>query len=310
MPGPVSGRPAGPMSGWPAGRVRATRPSVLPYPSSGPLSPVRRVTGSRRASLVRVSVPARGGPEETTRGFAGACGVPLRYVVGPRTSARDRTAGDSSPVTQKGRSVPGTPGAGRNRPISRPSRPPDPPLPSPCGATPRRRPARHRRCPDTGADPEGPAPRPESRARGPFHARTTPARRPPRVRPASAGHHAPRPPHRHLPGRDARHTKILCNRYNQSRGRRVIYAATPKLEGRCTRRGVQRPFHRFGVSPSSAGPPASPGTAAAGHRRPRTGRRGTSARPPRAVRTPLPAAGACPPRPCSARRTWRAPPGP
>ncbi|GHG19860.1 hypothetical protein GCM10018791_38550 [Streptomyces zaomyceticus] len=39
----------------------------------------------------------------------------LRYVVGPRTSACDRTAGDSSPVAQKERSVPGTPGAGRNR---------------------------------------------------------------------------------------------------------------------------------------------------------------------------------------------------
>ncbi|GGT89251.1 hypothetical protein GCM10010272_37650 [Streptomyces lateritius] len=38
-----------------------------------------------------------------------------KYVVGPRPSARDRTAGDSSPVTEKGRSAPGTPGADRNR---------------------------------------------------------------------------------------------------------------------------------------------------------------------------------------------------
>lgn len=34
-----------------------------------PLSPVRRVTAPRTASLVLVSVPARGGPERTTRGL-------------------------------------------------------------------------------------------------------------------------------------------------------------------------------------------------------------------------------------------------
>ncbi|GAA3073281.1 hypothetical protein GCM10017562_46180 [Streptomyces roseofulvus] len=52
------------------------------------------------------------------------------HVVGPRSSARDRTAGDSSPVTQKGRSVPGTPGADRNR-LSLPHRSAPSPRPVP-----------------------------------------------------------------------------------------------------------------------------------------------------------------------------------
>ncbi len=67
--------------------------------------------------------------------------------------------------------------------------------------------------------------------------------------------------------RDARHMKILRNRYNQSLRSRVIYAATPKLEGRCTRRGVQRPFVVFRLFSASGrgtgGPGAEPADPAA-----------------------------------------------
>lgn len=83
------------------------------YLSSAALSPVRRVTGPPGASLVPMSVSARGGPEKTTRGFAGAMRRTDRAVCrGTSLQSCDRTAGDSSPVTQE-RSAPGTLGADR-----------------------------------------------------------------------------------------------------------------------------------------------------------------------------------------------------
>ncbi len=212
----------------------------------------------------------------------------LRYAVGPRTSARDRTAGDSSPVTQKGRSVPGTPGAGRIRPIPRSSRPPRIPLHR--GATPRRRPLGA-----AAALTPVPTPRAPCRDRNRVHGALR------RSRTSSVT-------------RVTRRSRTSATTKPIRRGSSMQHHQ--ELEGRCTRRGVQRPLlcpgfvrRARGVRPSSAGPPACRGTAAAGRRRPRPGPRGTSVRPPRAVRTPRPAAGAGPPRPCSARRTWRARPG-
>ncbi|TQE24121.1 hypothetical protein Sipo8835_33415 [Streptomyces ipomoeae] len=75
------------------------------------LSPVRRVTAVRHASLVPVSVPARSGPERTTRGSAGAMRRADRAVRrGTSLQGCDRTAGDSSPVTQENGRLRGRPG--------------------------------------------------------------------------------------------------------------------------------------------------------------------------------------------------------
>lgn len=58
----------------------------------------------RGASLVPMSVPARGGPRRKEPRVAPPGRVTYRrYVVGPRPGARDRSAGDSSPVTPGGR---------------------------------------------------------------------------------------------------------------------------------------------------------------------------------------------------------------
>lgn len=224
-----------------------------------------------------------------------------------RVTGQQGTAARSPRKGGRPRGRPGSAATGRS---PHPPVPRSPPDPLPCGATPRRRPARHRRCPDTGADLKGPAPRPESRARGPFHAAGDP---PPRdvtrvTRRSCATATTNRGDRRssmqqHQSWRGAALgggcSALSCERTRSNGLNRTGSAGRAQLDGQPN-----------GLSPSSAGPPASPGTAAAGRRRPRTGRRGTSARPPRAVRTPPPAAAAGPPRPCSARRTWRAPPGP
>lgn len=72
-----------------------------PHLSSGPSSLVRRVTAPGGASLVPMSVPARGGLRKKPRVASLGRVTYRRYVVGPRPSARDRSAGDSSPVTPR-----------------------------------------------------------------------------------------------------------------------------------------------------------------------------------------------------------------
>lgn len=152
-----------------------------------------------------MSVSARGGPERTTRGFAGAMRRTDRAVCrGTSLQGCDRTAGDSRPGHPRERSAPGTPGAARRNlhrsgrngcGLRHPSRTMREQPKSPHGqpnssrtangrhhphapSAPGRRPAapepaahppaplpRHRRCPDVGADAEGPC---GFRPAGPF----------------------------------------------------------------------------------------------------------------------------------------------
>ncbi len=146
------GRPAAP-GPWPARRRPAT--AVRSQPT---LTRTERDLLHTR-SLDGVSAPARGGPEKPRVAPPSVWRVG-RCAVGPRSGVRDRTAGDSSPVTEE-RPVPGTPEPA----ASRPSVPAAPPSPS-------------RRC----AAPGPARPRRRCRVRGPAPARTV-ATAGPRTRP-------------------------------------------------------------------------------------------------------------------------------
>src|SRR5690606_17554167 len=66
------------------------------------LSPVRRVTGARAASLVPVSAPAGGGLERTTRGSPERRGVRMvSYAVGRRSGRVPGRQGTAGPVTRE-----------------------------------------------------------------------------------------------------------------------------------------------------------------------------------------------------------------
>ncbi len=131
-------------------RVRAS------HLSSGAFSPVRRVTCTRAASLSPVSVSARGRARKNHAWLTGAMRRTDRAARrGTSLQESDRTAGDSSPVTQENGRLRGRPGpadgaaAGSLGPLDR----------TPFGLhairskrrNPRRRFPRHRRCPDAGA---------------------------------------------------------------------------------------------------------------------------------------------------------------
>lgn len=217
-------------------------------------------------------------------------------VVGPHLSVCDRAAGDSGPV-HPWPSVPGTPGA--DSPV--PARPPSPPpasrtspptlfahrvatrFPPPLRRTPPGAAARHRCCPDAGAEDQGPV---ESLPRAPGSV-LCPAGRA-GARPREPSETPPEPPVTQLT------EGIPRSGSNHSAARPVIHAyppvapavrtrnaagPPPTREG-CTRRGCSPPARVGGPSrapagpatsaarpaprprPASAGPLACPGTAA------------------------------------------------
>lgn len=250
----------------------------------------------------------------------------------------DRTAGDSSPVTQGNGRLRGRPGPAGGTPDQSPSpteQAARPPAPLPGTGAPRSRWRRE----EGPAAPAGGALR---RAHPRAGARQAPAARPsapcspcrqalaqrpsdpgplpsgPAPRPSGPGPFPsnPRPGHprtltplhphvthaTEFPG----HPEATLHR---PRGSNLLPDQEDgKRRGTCVRRGMQVPRRLPGPATSSAAPRGCPGTAAGARRTRPPGPPARAAPRASGARRPPPARGAGPPRPCSASTTWPARP--
>lgn len=236
----------------------------------------------------------------------------------------DRTAGDSSPVTQENGRLRGRPGPAGGTPDQSPSpteQAARPPAPLPGTGAPRSRCRREegpaapaggalrRAHPRAGAR-QAPAARPSAPC---SPCRQALARRPSGPGPflSGPGPHHPctlTPPHPYVthatkfPG----HPEATLHR---PRGSNLLPDQEDgKRRGTCVRRGMQVPRRLPGPATSSAAPRGFPGTAAGARRTRPPGPPARAAPPASSARTPPPAPGAGPPRPCSASTTWPARP--